>query len=347
MRRLLEEHRGRTGAAVGYFGYDLRRHIECLPGGPPDDLGLPDLYLGFYEPTGDGWEAPTAPTPTEGCLTREVTSNFTRSDYERAVERAVGYISQGDIYQVNLSQRFSVACEYDAFEVYERLRQASPAPYAALLSFPGFAVISSSPECFIRFDPESGVVETRPIKGTRPRGADPLSDRALADDLLSSAKDRAENLMIVDLERNDLGRVAAIGSVEVPSLFELETFPNVHHLTSCVRARLDPRFDAVDLLTAMFPCGSITGAPKIRAMQIIDEMEPVARGPYTGAIGYIGFDGSVELSVAIRTMVLKDGRAYFHAGGGIVADSLPALEYEETLHKASGIARALGARLWT
>jgi para-aminobenzoate synthetase component 1 len=186
-------------------------------------------------------------------------------------------------------------------------------------------------------------VETRPIKGTRPRGRDATEDAALARALVLSEKDRAENLMIVDLERNDLGRVAQTGSIEVPELFEVETYANVHHLVSTVRGRLREGRDAVDLLRATFPSGSVTGAPKIRALEIIDELEPVARGPYTGAIGYFGFDGSIDLNVAIRIMVVKDGRAYFHVGGGIVADSDPEAEYEETLDKGAALARVLSA----
>jgi len=209
------------------------------------------------------------------------------------------------------------------------------------LRYADFAVLSSSPERFLRYEPRGRLIETRPIKGTRPRGRDGAEDRALAAALEASEKDRAENLMIVDLERSDLGRVAEIGSVVVPRLWQLESYATVHHLTSTVRARLGADCDIVDLLRATFPGGSITGAPKIRAMQIIDELEPVARGVYTGAIGYIRFDGSMDLNVAIRTMVLKDGLASFHVGGGIVADSDPAMEYEETLHKGAGMARVL------
>jgi para-aminobenzoate synthetase component 1 len=268
-------------------------------------------------------------------------SNFTKSSYEEAVRRALDYIRAGDIYQVNLSQRFQAPYAGDPFDLYLALRTLSPSPFAAFLRFPEFAVLSSSPERFLRYDTANRGIETRPIKGTRPRGRDAESDRALAEELAASAKDRAENLMIVDLERNDLGRVAEIGSVNVPGMFELETFANVHHLTSTVRARLQAGSDIVDLLRAMFPGGSISGAPKIRAMEIIDELEPAARGVYTGAIGYIGFDGSSDLNIAIRTMVVKGGLASFHVGGGIVADSDPTCEYEETLHKGSAMARAL------
>jgi para-aminobenzoate synthetase component 1 len=217
----------------------------------------------------------------------------------------------------------------------------NPAPFAAFLNLPEVQVLSASPERFLHFDPTSRRVQTRPIKGTRPRGRTPERDRALSRELLSSEKDLAENVMIVDVERNDLGRVAEIGSVRVPHLAALERFATVFHLTSTVEARLRDGCDVVDLLLATFPSGSITGAPKIRAMEIIDELEPTARSVYTGAIGYIGFDGVVDLNIAIRTILVKGETAYFQAGGGIVADSDPELEYQETLDKASALARAV------
>ncbi|MCH8813748.1 MAG: aminodeoxychorismate synthase component I [Chloroflexi bacterium] len=345
LRSLLAEHEGREGAAVGYLGYGLKQHIERLPDTVLDDLGLPDCVLAFYDRLNTVEPHQLAPATT-GPLPPSVTtaglcSNFAKGSYEEAVRRALGYIRAGDIYQVNLSQRFQAPYEGDPFDLYLALRTLSPSPFAAFLRFPEFAVLSSSPERFLRYDPTDRGIETRPIKGTRPRGRDAESDRAMAEELAASEKDRAENLMIVDLERNDLGRVAEIGSVNVPGMFELETFANVHHLTSTVRARLQPGSDIVDLLKATFPGGSITGAPKIRAMEIIDELEPVARGVYTGAIGYIGFDGSTDLNIAIRTMVVRDGLASFHVGSGIVADSDPTREYQETLHKGSAMARAL------
>ena len=348
LRTLLGERRGQRGVAVGYFGYGLRHHIERLPDRARDDLRLPDLYLGFYEKAGEAplTELPAPAETPELGVGMVAESNFSESEYRTAVSAALGYIERGDIYQVNLAQRFAVPCAEDAFDLYLRLRRASPAPFGAFLRFPGFALLSSSPERFISYRPAERLIETRPIKGTRPRSGDRWRDAELARELLASEKDRAENLMIVDLERNDLGKVAEIGSVVVPELFELESFSTVHHLTSTVQARLRADRDAVDLIRAMFPCGSITGAPKIRAMEIIDELETVGRGPYTGAIGYLGYDGAVELSVAIRTMVIKDGTAYFHVGGGIVADSDPRLEYEETLHKGAALAHVLGASLW-
>ncbi len=329
LRALLTEwKRLPRGAAVGYLGYGLKRHIERLPDTAVDDLKIPECYLAFYDrvhPFDPRPLAPPAPALGLPAHFQGLKSSFTREAYEAAVGRALDYIRAGDIYQVNLSQRFQAQCRDDPFQVYLRLRALSPAPFAAYLRYPDFAVLSSSMECFLRYQPQDRLIEARPIKGTRPRGPDTTSDRALATELLASAKDRAENVMIVDLERNDLGKVAEIGSVVVTGLCELESYATVHHLVSTVGARLRADRDLVDLLRAMFPSGSVTGAPKIRAMEIIDELEPVARGVYTGAIGYLGFDGTMELNVAIRTMVIKDGVASFHVGGGIVADSDPAL----------------------
>jgi para-aminobenzoate synthetase component 1 len=223
------------------------------------------------------------------------------------------------------------------FDVYLQLRSHNPAPFSAYINLPEVQLLSASPERFLRFDPGNRRLQTRPIKGTRPRGRTEEEDEALARKLLASEKDRAENVMIVDLERNDLGRVAEIGSVRVTELASLETLPTVFHLASTVEATLREDRDVVDLLLATFPGGSITGAPKIRAMEIIDELEPTARSVYTGAIGYLGFDGSIDLNIAIRTILVRQGVAYFQAGGGIVADSDPEMEYQETLHKASAL----------
>ena len=220
-------------------------------------------------------------------------------------------------------------------ELYARLRQLSPVPYGAYLHCGDFHILSASPERFLHFSPSSRTVETRPIKGTRPRGLTPELDRKLAAELLHSEKDLAELLMIVDLERNDLGRVCDIASIHVPERVALESYSNIHHLVATVRGTLRRDADRIDLLKSCFPGGSITGAPKIRAMELIDELEPTDRGVYTGAIGYFGFDGTMDLNIAIRTCILKEGRAYFHVGGGIVADSEPEAEYQETLDKAS------------
>ena len=264
-----------------------------------------------------------------------IRSNFSKTDYLSTVQRAKAYIASGDIYQVNLSQRLSTSTDLPPAELYARLRQLSPVPYGAYLHCGDFHVLSASPERFLHFSPSSRTVETRPIKGTRPRGLTPELDRKLAVELLHSEKDLAELLMIVDLERNDLGRVCEIASIHVPERIALESYSNIHHLVATVKGTLRRDADRIDLLKSCFPGGSITGAPKIRAMELIDELESTNRGVYTGAIGYFGFDGTMDLNIAIRTCILKEGRAYFHVGGGIVADSEPEAEYQETLDKAS------------
>ncbi len=264
-----------------------------------------------------------------------IRSNFSKTDYLATVQRAKAYIASGDVYQVNLSQRLSTSTDLPPAELYACLRQLSPVPYGAYLHCGDFHILSASPERFLHFSPSCRTVETRPIKGTRPRGLTPELDRKLATELLHSEKDLAELLMIVDLERNDLGRVCEIASIHVPERVALESYSNIHHLVATVRGTLRSDADRIDLLKSCFPGGSITGAPKIRAMELIDELEPTNRGVYTGAIGYFGFDGTMDLNIAIRTCILKEGRAYFHVGGGIVADSEPEAEYQETLDKAS------------
>ncbi|MBL7070904.1 MAG: aminodeoxychorismate synthase component I [Candidatus Omnitrophica bacterium] len=268
-----------------------------------------------------------------------LTSNFSKQDYCKAIDRAKEYIACGDIYQVNLSQRFECDFSGDAFELYAGLRKINPAPFAAYLNFDDFKIVSSSPERFIKIN--GRYIETRPIKGTRPRGEDSKKDLALKNELLSSAKDRAEHLMIVDLERNDLGRVCEYGSVSPTEFMGLETYPTVYHLVSTVSGKLREGRDAVDCLKNCFPGGSITGAPKIRSMEIIEKLEPTKRGIYTGAIGYIDFSGSADLSIVIRTIVVKGKKSYFQVGGGIVADSDPQMEYQETLDKGRALAQAI------
>jgi para-aminobenzoate synthetase component 1 len=271
--------------------------------------------------------------------TPDLRCNFTRPAYLRAVQRVLDYIAAGDIYQVNLSQRFSTSYAGDALDLYRRLRRQTPAPFGAYVGFEEAAILSASPERFLQI--RGREVITRPIKGTRPRGGTPDEDRRLAAELLASEKDRAELVMIVDLERNDLGKVCEYGSVHVPELVRLEEHPTVLHLVATVAGRLRPEVTPVECLRACFPGGSITGAPKIRAMEIIEELEPTQRGPYTGAIGYLGWDGAVDLNIAIRTIVVANGEAHFQVGGGIVADSDPEAEYEETLHKGRALMRAL------
>ena len=269
-----------------------------------------------------------------------VTSNFDRAGYEEAVSKVVEYIRAGDCYQVNLSQRLLAPLREHPLDLYGRLRKLNPAPFAAYFDLGDFQILSASPERFLKV--ENGEVETRPIKGTRPRGRTPEEDAALIADLISNPKDRAENVMIVDLLRNDLGRVCEYGSVRVPTVCEIETFQYVHHLVSEVRGKLRPECGPLDLLRAAFPGGSVTGAPKVRAMEIIAELEPTARGPYCGSLGFIGFDGTMDTNILIRTFTAGGGWLQFPVGGGIVADSDPHREYEETLHKAAGLLRALG-----
>jgi para-aminobenzoate synthetase component 1 len=352
------------GGAVGAFGYDLGQHLERLPRRAEDDLDFPDLVLGFYdtlsvvdhaEGRAGVVEIPLRPsrraidpgTYEEVFGGRAPNSgrgaNFTRERYLDAIARIKEYICAGDVYQVNLSQRFHARSENPPFEIYQALRAASPAPYAAFLQSGRRAILSSSPEQFLEL--RGRTLVTRPIKGTLRRGGSAEEDDRLGRELLASPKDDAELAMIVDLERNDLGRVCDYGSVKVTAPKVLERHPTVLHLSATVEGSLRRGLGPVDVLRATFPGGSITGAPKIRAMEIIDELEPTRRAFYTGAIGALGFDGSMNLSVAIRT-VLSDGQDYFfQAGGGIVADSDPAAEYDETLAKAAAMARALGVSL--
>ncbi|HYM47725.1 MAG TPA: aminodeoxychorismate synthase component I, partial [Burkholderiaceae bacterium] len=267
-------------------------------------------------------------------------TNLDRDAYAIAFQRIREYIGAGDCYQVNLARRFSAPAAGDPWAGYRALRALSPAPHSAYLHTPGAQILSVSPERFLRVRGDE--VQTRPIKGTRPRHADAATDRKLAQELLTSAKDRAENVMIVDLLRNDLGKVCSAGSVCVEALCTLESFANVHHLVSTVSGRLAPGVHALDVLRACFPGGSITGAPKIRAMQIIEELEGERRGVYCGAIGYVGFDGALDMNIAIRTLTHADGQVQFWAGGGIVADSDCDKEFEETQAKASAMFRLLG-----
>ena len=361
------------GGAIGVFGFELGREVERLPATTRDDVGAPDLAFGWYDAAlvwdgarEAGWLVgrPDAVHALRDRLARGATEaieaasagvlrpNMTRATYLRAVQRARAYIAAGDIYQVNFAQRFSAPYGGRGFDLYRRLRGVSPAPFAAYLDlrgdFGGVEVLSSSPERFLLAHGDR--IETRPIKGTRPRGTTPDEDARHAEALRASTKDRAEHLMIVDLERNDLGRIAATGSVRVPEFAALESYAQVHHLTSTVEAarRADVGLEA--LLRATFPGGSISGAPKIRALEIIDELEPTVRGVYTGAIGYVsartaGEAWRLDLNIAIRTITLADGVAHLHVGGAIVHDSDPEAEYAETLDKARGMARALGVTL--
>ncbi len=267
-----------------------------------------------------------------------------KARYLQDLRHVLDFIFAGDIYQANLSQRFSLTWQGDSWELYRQLHELNPAPFAAFLPYSDLQVLCCSPERFIRIQ-RDGTIETRPIKGTRPRGASSAEDQALALELQGSAKDNAELTMIIDLERNDLGRICKTGTVKVPALIELEKYPAVWHLVSTVSGQLSKNLPPSEILRATFPGGSISGAPKIRAMQIIEELEPYKRGIYTGSIGYLGFDGAWDLNIVIRTIILKDGRAYLHAGGGIVADSQPEEEYAETLVKAQALFTVLGGDL--
>ena len=282
---------------------------------------------------------PVDGVPSAGAI--GLRSTFTHRGYLDAVARVREYIIAGDIFQANLSQRFQSPLPQPPFELYRRLRRRNPAPFSAYLDFGDLQVLSASPERFLRLEPEGRQVETRPIKGTRPRGLGPMHDAALGRALAESQKDRAENVMIVDLLRNDLSRVCRPGTVRVPELFALEHHPTVHHLVSTVIGELEPGSDAIDLIRAAFPGGSITGAPKVRAMEIIAELEPTRRGVYCGSIGYISATGAMDTSIVIRTYLVLRGEVYFQAGGGIVADSDPELEYRETLDKARGLIETL------
>ncbi|MCB1760922.1 MAG: aminodeoxychorismate synthase component I [Gammaproteobacteria bacterium] len=348
------------GGAIGWFGYDLARRIERLPSLAEHDAAAAEMAIGIYDwalvvdhqrrrswVVGVG-DAPrqrrpwlleqqrqggrhTDPFATHGALLCDISHD----DYLHAFARIQAYIRAGDCYQVNFARRFSINAEGDPWPAYLRLRELSAAPYAAYLNTPGCCVLSSSPERFLSC--RDGRVETRPIKGTAARGATVEADRRLAEALQQSPKDRAENLMIVDLLRNDIGKVCVPGSVEVPELFKLESFSRVHHLVSTVQGSLADGESSLSLLRACFPGGSITGAPKLRAMQIIEELEPYRRGLYCGAIGYIGYDGDMDTNIAIRTLQIAQSRASFWAGGGIVADSDPEQEYQETYHKGAAL----------
>ncbi|MES9831798.1 MAG: aminodeoxychorismate synthase component I [Candidatus Thiodiazotropha sp. DIVDIV] len=351
------------GGAIGYFGYDLGRRLERMPAIAEDIEQLPEMAVGVYDwslvvdhqlqrswlvgqnPTrlekfrrlmlGVGERSCKPKSTTPYRVLGEVCSNMTHAEYLESIKRIKRYILDGDCYQVNFAQRFSVAAEGDPWQAYKGLRQLNAAPFAAYLNTPQCKVMSSSPERFLEL--RDGIVETKPIKGTAPRGEDPIEDMMLAEMLKSSTKDQAENLMIVDLLRNDLGKVCANGTVKVPELFQLESFARVHHLVSKVRGELAEGEDALSLLRACFPGGSITGAPKLRSMEIIEELEPHRRGLYCGSIGYVSFTGDMDSNIAIRTMVHADGITRLYAGGGIVADSDPEAEYRETYHKASAL----------
>ncbi|QGP93721.1 Anthranilate synthase component 1 [Neomoorella glycerini] len=369
------------GGLVGYLGYDLAREIESLPGHAVDDLQLPDTYLTLHrvfliydhvlrtvrvgylgrggEEAAAGYEDAVAAVrrllqafdrPARACrqdsnlpfTTGPWQANVTRREFIQGVKKAKEYIAAGDIFQVVLSQRLSLPFTGDTLAVYRRLRALNPSPYMFYLNLPEVKLVGASPEMLVRV--EGGKIDYSPIAGTRPRGRTPREDQELTRELLASEKERAEHLMLLDLGRNDIGRVAAPGSLQVPRQMVVEYYSHVMHLVSSITARLAPGKDALDALLACFPAGTVTGAPKVRAMEIIAELEPTARGPYAGAVGYLGLHGNLDTCIAIRTITFTRGQAFVQAGAGIVADSDPAGEYEETLNKARALLQVLNTR---
>jgi para-aminobenzoate synthetase component 1 len=363
-------------ASIFTISYDLGSKLENIPTGHngPHGFPEPDIFIAFFESliihdysigktflSGDKEKAVQIETALSNSLTKTsttvadslknsiVTSNFSRAEYLAAIGQARKFIHRGDTYQINLTQqlRADLPASLTPQKIFSNLRSKNPVPFAAFIERGEDTVISASPERFLRVENVNNkrIITVAPIKGTRPRGETPAEDEYLINELLTSAKDRAENIMIVDLLRNDIGRVCKFGTVRVEELCALEIHPTVFHLVSTIRGELEDNVSFSDLLRAAFPCGSITGAPKVRTMQIIDELEPDARGLSMGAIGYIAFNGTIDMNVAIRTMVVRDGNAIFNVGGGIVADSIPEAEYEETLVKAKALMSAINGKL--
>ncbi len=381
-----------VGGAVGYFGYDCVRHVERLPAGPPDDLGLPDMAFLltdvivvfdhlrhtitlltniFCDEEPDFDRAYSAavgrldevkarlqasiprarwtlkrdragkdrPVPGARSSAPEVRSSFQREDFFAAVERVREYIYAGDAFQVVLSQRFERPIDVSGFSIYRGLRAVNPSPYMYYIAFRDFEVVGSSPEPLVTVTGRRA--ETRPIAGTRPRGVTPAEDAGLAEEMLGDEKERAEHVMLVDLGRNDLGRVCRPGTVRTQGFMEVERYSHVMHMVSSVTGDLEDGVGSTYALRAVFPAGTVSGAPKVRAMQIIDELEPTRRGPYAGAIGYLSYSGDLDSCIYIRTILVRDGRAYVQAGAGIVADSVPEQEYQETENKARAMFRAI------
>jgi len=368
-----------TGGIVGYAGYDLIRYYEDLGPGPADDRRLPDLSFGLYRTmvifdhvsktvkvvanahvTGDPGQAYADATDAiertiarlregkgqsvgeihlEQLPKKPYESNFTRGAYMKVVEACKEYIRAGDIFQVVPSQRLSLSTGASPFDIYRALRVVNPSPFMFMLSGPEVTLIGSSPEILCRV--EDGLITNRPLAGTRPRGQTPDQDQALEAELLADEKERAEHIMLVDLGRNDVGRVAEPSSIELSDVMTVERYSHVMHIVSNVTGRLAAGMTALDALRVTLPVGTVSGAPKIRAMEIIDEFEPTRRGPYAGAVGYVDFSGNMDTCIALRTMVLCGGKVYIQAGGGIVADSVPENEYQETLNKARALIRAV------
>ncbi|MGC9454009.1 MAG: anthranilate synthase component I [Phycisphaerae bacterium] len=368
-----------TGGVVGYAGYDMVRYYEQFGEGPEDDRDLPDIYFGLYRTmvlfdhvsktikvvsnahvTDDPGKAYSEATEAiertiarlregDGQAVGEITlehlpqipfeSNFSREDFEQAVERCKEYIRAGDIFQVVLSQRLAVRAKADAFDIYRALRVVNPSPFMFLLNTPDVTLVGSSPEILCRV--EDGVITSRPLAGTRPRGQTDEQDKQLEAELLADAKERSEHVMLVDLARNDVGRVAEPGSIKLDDVMTVERYSHVMHIVSNVTGKLAEGMTPFDALRASLPVGTVSGAPKIRAMEIIDEFEPTRRGPYAGAVGYVDFGGNMDTCIALRTMVVTKDKIYIQAGAGIVADSVPSREYEETINKARALLRAI------
>lgn len=369
------------GGAVGYAGYDTVRYTEHLPHPPPDDRHVPDMVFALYDrmvifdhirktilvvaqaPVGElGAETgyrqacqridelcerlkqgttavPLADIRLDGDPPTNYQSNFTRGEFENAVRKCQEYICAGDIFQVVISQRLTVPTTAKPLDIYRALRVVNPSPFMFLLKTPGVSLVGSSPEIMVRV--EDGATTIRPLAGTRRRGKTDEEDRALEQELLADEKERAEHIMLVDLARNDVGRVAEYGSIVLSDVMKVERYSHVMHITSNVTGQLSPGKTALDALRAGLPAGTVSGAPKVRAMEIIDEIEPHRRGPYAGAVGYLDFTGNMDTCIALRTLVMTDETAYVQAGAGIVADSNPASEYEETLNKARGLLKAI------
>ena len=354
------------GGALGYFGYDLGRYLEKMPELADNELNIPDMAVGLYswalifdqqqqqlwftDYSGKAefnWHKlqqrlqTRAPSAQPFRLTSDWQANMSEQDYQQKFARVQEELKSGNCYQINLAQRFTASYQGDEWQAYRLLREKNAAPFSAFIRLPQAAVLSISPERFIQLKGQA--IETKPIKGTRPRGLCSMTDQAEAESLRLSDKDRAENVMIVDLLRNDIGKVSEPGSVKVPALFAIESFPAVHHLVSTITGKLAAPYSACDLLRGAFPGGSITGAPKISAMQIIEQLEPHRRHVYCGAIGYISSNGDMDTNIAIRTLVCENGKIYCWAGGGVVADSKADSEYQETLDKVARILPVLSA----
>ncbi len=367
-----------SGGAVGYVGFDMIRQIEKLPNPPADELNIPDALLGIFEELiafdhvknqvfliqlievreleflGVSYQQAIQKLER---LKQEIVessnfelqpfrlqsstphSNFQKEEFKSAVQKAIKHIFAGDIFQVVLSQRFSLPFEGDVFQVYRALRSINPSPYMFFMDFARFQLLGTSPEPLIRL--EDNRLEIIPIAGTRPRGKTPGEDHELARDLLQDPKERAEHIMLVDLARNDIGRVAQAGSVVVEDLLTIERYSHVMHIISRVKGQLKSGLNAVEALKAAFPAGTVSGAPKIKAMEIINKLEPVKRSFYAGAVGYFDFSGNMDTCIAIRTLLAKDGKLYWQAGAGVVADSHPEKEYEETLNKGRALLKAI------